>query len=151
MKTTMHATDAAAIELEWQVQEHALHQEQLGASIAGATPRELRYRLLSRALREPVPDGLPANFAQQVACIIEAECRVARRTDFRLELILTCVVMAIFGLAVSCTIATYGANWLLPIDLFRSLASALSKPWLSAFAVCIGISMLWGGWHRHSH
>jgi hypothetical protein len=146
----MYPADAVASELEWQAQEHALRQEQVGASIAGATPRELRYRLLSRALRESVPDGLPADFAQEVACIVEAERRVARRTDFRLELILICVVMAIFGLAACCTIAIYGANWLLPIDPFRSLASALSKPWLSAFAVCIGISMLWGGWHRHS-
>ena len=52
-----------AHEREWQAQEHALQAERLGLDPAGDNARVRRYRLLARALRQPLPETLPGDFA----------------------------------------------------------------------------------------
>ena len=64
--------DDAAREREWQAQEHALRAERLGLDPAAGDARVRRYRLLARALREPMPDALPADFAQRMAAQVAA-------------------------------------------------------------------------------
>ena len=53
-------------EREWQMQERALREERFGAA-AGDDPGIAAYRHVARALREPLPDALPSDFAEAIA------------------------------------------------------------------------------------
>ena len=53
-------------EREWRLQERALREERL-ASADGGDDGIAAYRKVVRALREPLPDALPADFAANVA------------------------------------------------------------------------------------
>src|SRR6185503_17201786 len=59
--------DDPAREREWLAQERALDAERRGLAPAGDNARVRRYRLLARALREPMPVALPADFARRMA------------------------------------------------------------------------------------
>ena len=52
-------------EREWQAQERALQAERL--HLGDTDPRLASYRAIARALRQPLPHGLPADFARQLA------------------------------------------------------------------------------------
>ena len=51
-------------EREWQAQERALQEERLHLT---GDPRLAAYRRIARALRQPLPDALPADFARRLA------------------------------------------------------------------------------------
>jgi hypothetical protein len=143
--------DDAAREREWLAQEQAMRRERLHLDPAQDDPRMRRYRLLARALREPLPDTLPADFARQVAARTNARPLRQSPGDTRLELLPMVVLGIILVLAAGVVTLIYGNTWL------PSIRAALPAPgwsatrWLLAFAGCIGVSWLLGTWQQRGH
>ncbi|WP_426690291.1 hypothetical protein [Rhodanobacter ginsengiterrae] len=142
------AFDDAAQEREWLAQEAASRRERLQLDCAGDDPRSRRYRLIARSLRQPLPDSLPADFAQQLAARAGAApaAPAAAGTSFEFRLML--VLAATLAIAAGAVVVIYGQAWL------PSFVELLPKPpasrWLLALAGCLGASWLLGRWPRHT-
>jgi len=143
--------DDPAREREWLAQERALDAERRGLAPAGDNARVRRYRLLARALREPMPVALPADFARRMAAQTAAapSRREVAGTRFESTLASTLVVMLLVAGGV--VLAYYGSAWL---PAFRSLLPSSGTPatgWLLALGGCLVASWLLGLWQRHMH
>jgi hypothetical protein len=143
--------DEAAQEREWLAQERAMRRERLRLDPAGDDARGRRYRLLARALREPLPDALPADFAQQLARRVAAvpTRRAASGTAF--EFALTLALATALAVATGVVVAMYGSAWLPYITTVLPAPHAPATRWLLALAGCLGASWLLGLWQRHAH
>ena len=137
-----HATDHAAEpfdEREWQLQERALREERDGAA-GGDEPVLAQYRQVARALRAPLPDALPADFAALVA----ARAGARARADGRVEQLITQLLLAALAFAGVGTARVYGGDW------WRASAPLLPSPqhlgvalqWGLAIAGCLGLSWI---------
>ncbi|WP_257387654.1 hypothetical protein [Tahibacter caeni] len=91
-------------EREWTLQERALAQER-GAEGADAPPA---YRLLARALREPLDSAPPAGFAALLARRVEC----AALPDLRWERRATAALVALLLLLAAAGLAWQGQDWL---------------------------------------
>lgn len=149
--------ESERIEREWLAQERALQQERLGADRTNEDARVLRYRLLVRRLREPLPDSLPEGFAQSLSLQISA-ARVSSATVFAqsngvlepFERGILGFLIAAFGLALGAVIALYAAP-LLPsiLAIARSGAANLfNNPWLLILVACLGLSAMLSAWSQ---
>jgi len=142
--------DAAAREREWQAQEQALREERLGLA-PGDDARVSRYRVLARALREPLQGTLQADFASRISLQVEARSPVNRRSDVEpftdaFERNLLRVLIAFFGLAIGIATALYGGESFEPVaDAVLRAGATLKNPWLLAFTACLVLS---GGLQR---
>ena len=130
--------DASFDSREWQLQERAWREERDGAATSD-DPALAEYRRVARALREPMPDALPPDFAARVAARAEAR----RRTASRVEDVLTQALLAALGIAGGVVAVRSGGTWLheatarLPVqDL------GLGLQWGLAILACLGLS--WG-------
>ena len=129
--------DEAFDEREWQLQERALREERDGAP-AGEEPALAQYRRVARALRSPLPDALPADFAAQVA----ARAVARAHSGDRLERILTQLLLALLAFSGVVAAMVWGGDW------WRSSAALLPSPrhldvalpWAVAVAACLGLS-----------
>jgi anti-sigma factor RsiW len=130
------------MEREWALQERAARAERLGLD-ESSDPALQRYRTVMRALRQPLDENLPADFASTVA--MEARRRAAG--DTRLELYLSWALLGVLvGMLIGVAVR-YASSWkpLLPL--------ALSQPWLLALAgvlVLLASSKLLSVPHRPS-
>jgi len=138
--------DDASHEREWQLQERAMRRERLHLDAAGDDLRTRRYRLLARALREPPPESLPADFARSVA----ARAKAAPAT-FGVESLLMTLLTLALGIAAIAVIAIYGREWLPSFSAILPAPHGRAGDWLLAFAGCVGASWLLGQWQRHGH
>ncbi len=136
--------DDASHEREWLIQERAMRRERLHLDATGDDVRTRRYRLLARALRQPPPDGLPADFAQRVAARV-----AAAPASFRVESLLMTSLAIALGVAAFIVIDVYGSQWLPSFSAVLPAPSGPAGSWLLAFAGCIGASWLLGQWQRH--
>lgn len=143
--------DDAAREREWQAQERALQAERLGLDPAAGDARMRRYRLLARALREPTPEALPADFARRMAAQVVAAPARRQVANSRLEFTLAGALAAVLLVAGGVVLAIYGNTWQ---PAFRGLLPASGSPataWLLALGGCLGASWLLGLWQGHAH
>ena len=135
--------DDPAHEREWLAQESAMRRERLQLDPRNDDARTQRYRMLARSLRQPPEDGLPADFAQQMARQL-GPVR-ARRFDAPFEsslIIVLCLVMLTGSMVF---LAPYSAQWWHSlVTLSRSGTSSMSM--LLAFAACIALTGLVGRW-----
>jgi hypothetical protein len=122
-------------EREWQAQERALQEERLHLT---GDPRLAAYRRIARALRQPLPDALPADFARQLAA------RVGQvPLDTRFEQGLVRGLAALLALSGAVAAALYGQSWLPAIAAaLPASASGVAAHWLLALGACVGMS--WG-------
>jgi len=139
--------DDAAHEREWLAQESAMRRERLHLDPAGDDARSRRYRLLARTLREPMPDGLPADFAQQLA----ARVTVAPRPAPRIEVVLMVALVVALVFAAAGVTVIYGSAWLPSFSSILPAPQAPASRWLLAFAGCLGVSWLLGQWQQRVH
>jgi hypothetical protein len=142
----MPSFDDANDEREWQLQERAMRRERLHLDAAGDDARTRRYRLLARALREPLPEGLPADFARSVAARA-----TAAPASFRVESLLMTLLTLTLGIAAIAVVAIYGGEWLPSFSAIVPAPRGQAGDWLLAFAGCVGASWLLGQWQRHGH
>ena len=133
-------------EREWQAQERALQAERL--HLSDADPRLGSYRAIARALRQPLPHGLPADFARQLAA------RLGRAPlDTRVEQGLLRGLLTLLALSGAVVAAMYGQAWLPAIVAVLPASSPNAMHWLLAVAACVGMSwafdQLRKGMHAH--
>lgn len=118
---------------EWQAQERALQAERL--HLSDTDPRLGSYRAIARALRQPLPDGLPADFARALAA------RLGRAPlDTRVEQILLRGLVMLFGLSSAVVAAIYGQAWLPAILAVLPASSPNAMHWLLAVGACVAMS-----------
>ncbi|MEO9077708.1 MAG: hypothetical protein ABI268_00215 [Rhodanobacter sp.] len=140
------AFDDDAHEREWLAQEAAMRRERLQLDPAGDDARNQRYRLIARSLRQPLPESLPADFAQQLAARAGAVPSPAVSSAASLESRLILALSTTLAIAAIAVIAIYGNTWL---PSFAALAPNPQDPamrWLLALAGCLGASWLLGRW-----
>jgi anti-sigma factor RsiW len=127
-----------AVEREWALQEQALRAERLGLDPRGDATLQ-RYRAVAHALRQPLDENLPPDFAAQMA----AQVQQPRAADMQLELWLSGVLLGLLGVAMLGLLIAFGHAWL---ALSRSAMTThgLSSPWLFALMVCVVLPALLG-------
>ncbi|CAM5395589.1 hypothetical protein [Rhodanobacter lindaniclasticus] len=140
--------DDAAREREWQAQERAMRRERLQLDPAGDDASSRRYRLLARALREPLPDMLPADFAQQMAARVAAAPARQVASNRSLESTLTLALIVALIVAAAVVTAIYGGTWLASFVTLLPSPHAPTTRWLLALAGCLGASWLLGQWQQ---
>ncbi|BFI94874.1 MAG: hypothetical protein RSP_03840 [Rhodanobacter sp.] len=136
--------DNPAHEREWQAQERALQAERLGLDPSSGDARLRRYRALTRVLREPMPDALPADFARQMAVRVGAAPARQPAAESRLEWALTATLIALLAVSAAVVTLLYGNAWL---PAFRQLLPPPGAPamhWLLALGACVGATWLLG-------
>lgn len=138
--------DDAAHEREWLAQERAMRRERLQLDPAGDDARSRRYRLLSRTLREPLPDALPADFARQVAARVAAAPSRQVTSGGRLESALLLALGGALILAAGIVTAIYGHAWLQPFGELLPAFPGSTLGWLLALGGCLAASWLLGHW-----
>ncbi|MDW2980218.1 hypothetical protein [Rhodanobacter sp. KK11] len=144
------AFDNAAQEREWLAQERAMRRERLQLDPAGDDARSRRYRLLARALREPLPDALPADFAQQLAARVAAIPARRAPAGRSVESMLTLALAIALAMAAGAVVTIYGSTWLPSFVTLLPSPHAPAIRWLLALAGCLGASWLLGQWQRHA-
>ena len=139
-------------EPEWLAQERARLEARNGAATPSDDPMVARYRKLSQALRTPMADALPEDFAANVARLAQAGV-VVQSTDeapeAAFELGLTRVFVGLFAIAALIVAAMYGSQWLPPILGLLHLDSAVAVNWALALAACVGATWATEQLRRH--
>jgi hypothetical protein len=139
-------------EREWLAQERArLEARNPGATPSG-DPMVARYRKLSHALRTPMTDALPDDFAANVARLAQAGVVVDApldAPDATLERKLTNLFVGLFAIAAVVVAAMYGSQWLPPILGLLHLDSSVAVNWALALAACVGAT--WATEHLRRH
>lgn len=132
-------------EREWRVQERALREERLHADEAG-DPELAAYRRVARALRAPMPDALPADFAASVAA------HVANRsvqTQGGLERALLHALSAVFAASALYVIAQYGGGWLrASVDWMPHADATALRSWGLVLGGCMAMTWALGHLRR---
>ena len=129
---------------EWQAQERALHDERIGAGSCD-DPLQARYRLIARALRQPLPHALPDGFAARVAARARLQATHAP-PDLRTEQRLVRALIAMLALSTAVAVAWYGQQWLQAVTL---LLPGAALNWTLALTACVGVSWTFGLLHHH--
>lgn len=137
--------DDHASEREWQAQERAMRAERLGLDANRDDARVQRYRLITRALRQPPAEALPADFAQQMAAQVAPHAVSAETPrERRLEATLFTCVIGIFVIAGAATTVLYHLDWLSTLRIALPALDPQAIRWPLAFAGCLGLSWLLG-------
>lgn len=143
--STSHDFGGEPEDREWEAQELALREEQLGTEPDTGDARVNQYRLLVRALRNPPLDPMPHDFAAQTAA------RAERRgvEDDRLEVWLQSALLGLLAAAGIWTIAQSGGQSVQALALVipESAAHPVSS-WGAAILVCVALSSLLEHWRR---
>ena len=150
-KNNDHVNDRAIDEREWQAQERAMREARDGT--ASTDPMAMRYRRVADALREPLPDLLPPDFAAQVARQAEATATAPviaePPADKGFEFNLMRGLLGLLGLGSAVVAAMYGRAWLAPTLELLHLDSNVAVNWALALAACVGASWLTEQLRRH--
>lgn len=140
MNMPTHRDDPECPADEWQAQEQALRAERLALSDAGDDERLSEYRQVARALRRPLADPLPTDFAERVAQRVRRARPGAREGFDRLLGTLLPLILLTSGIGYS--VESAHAWWQAMIDALP--AHMLASPWLPGLAICAGLTALLG-------
>lgn len=142
---------------EWQAQERARLQASnaapaaAGAAGAADDDEAMAYRAIAWALRQPLPDALPADFASRVAARCGAatarEAGAPPRADTRLEQRLLRGLACALAVATTAAIVVYGGQWLPAILL---LLPADAWGWVLTLGGCVLSTLLLEQRHRRA-
>jgi hypothetical protein len=120
-------------EREWQAQERAAFAERNGATAAESDdPLVARYRSVSRALRQPLADHPPADFAANIAHQVAVTQEAA---EGKLERLLLQVLTALLGLSGGVACMLYGREWVQAIT--RAMPEGALQ-WMVMVTACAG-------------
>ena len=112
-----------SMEREWALQEQAVRAERLALDTSEDEALR-RYRAVAQALRQPLDDDLPLDFASAVA----REARRRAAGDMRLELYLSWTLLGVLIAMLIGVTVRYGSA------LAQFAHITLSQPWLLALA-----------------
>ena len=135
-------------EREWQAQERAVRDAREG--VPSTDPLARHYRKVADALRAPLPDALPDDFAASIARLAEANARapapvpdlVQAAQSGSLERGLLRGALGVFGLGSAVVVGLWGPTWVAPIASFLQLDSAAAVNWALALGACVGTTWL---------
>jgi hypothetical protein len=128
---------------EWRLQERALREERIAAADSGDAEVEA-YRKVVRALREPLPEALPPDFAAQVAA---RAARLPARGDGAPERWLMRALVAAFVASALYVVASQGGQWLqASLDLLPAADAMSLRNWGLALAACVAATWAFGRW-----
>lgn len=139
--STSTSPDDAVDEREWLAQEGAARAERLG--IPGGMdgdPLVAGYREVSRALRQPLADGPPPDFASDLARHVAIEDDV---TGDRFERVVLQVMTALLGLSLGVICVLYGRDWL---QATAYAASEGALQWTALVACCVALHWVLERW-----
>ena len=125
-------------EREWQAQERALQDARDG--VPTQDPLAARYRAVADALRAPLPDLLPSDFAAGVAAQVVQGAHAP--LDARLERSLVSTLPTLLGLSGAGVAALYGKQWMPAILAPLHLDSASAMNWALALGACVAMTWL---------
>lgn len=128
-------------EREWQAQQRAVECERNGNVRADEASLVASYLPIARALRQPIPVQLPADFAARVAgmaLLQSSSVEIESTLEQRLVLLLS-VVLGISGLIVG---LIYGASWFVPALGRIDQMGQSSLTLVFGLMACLGISAL---------
>jgi hypothetical protein len=122
---------------EWQAQEGAMRAERANAN-AGSDTVVAQYRLVARALRAPLLDALPRDFAAQTAA--RAERIASEHVEVWLEraLVALLLLVGVAALLFYREEPLVSFSFSLPERAEPAFQSVLS--WSLAIAACVGLS-----------
>jgi hypothetical protein len=130
-------------EREWRLQERALREERLHAG-DGGDPEIAAYRRIVRALRQPLPDALPADFAQGVAA---QAARLPARGESAVERWLVRGLVVAFAVSALYFVANDGGAWLrASLSLLPNADAGALRSWGLALGACVAITWAFGRW-----
>ena len=130
-------------EREWRLQERALREERLHAGDAG-DPEIAAYRRIVRALRQPPPDALPADFAQGVAA---RAARLPARGEGAGERWLVRGLVVAFAASALYFVADDGGAWLrASLSLLPDADVGALRSWGLALGACVAMTWAFGRW-----
>lgn len=133
--------DDSIDEREWLAQERAARAERLGiSSEPDGDPLVARYRDVSRALRQPLADGPPPDFASDLARQVAIE---GDATGDRFERMALQVMIALLGLSLGVTCVLLGRDWLQAI-VYGAPEGTLQ--WTALVALCAGVHWVMERW-----
>jgi hypothetical protein len=131
---------------EWDAQERAVRAERANAQ-AGSDATVAQYRLVARALRTPVLDALPRDFAAQTAA------RAERIASEHVEVWLERALVALLLLAGAAALLFYSEE---PLVSFSFSLPERAEPgvetvlsWSLAIAACVGLSAMFARARKH--
>lgn len=101
-------------EREWQAQQRAFECERDGHVRADEAPLVASYLPIARAVRQPIPVQLPADFAARVAGLALQQ-RSAVEIESTLEQRLLLILGVVLGIAGVFVGLIYGAGWFVPV------------------------------------
>ena len=128
-------------EHEWRLQERALREERLHAG-DGGDPELAAYRHVVRALREPLPDALPVDFAKSVAA---QAARLPARGEGALERWLMRALVAAFVASALYFVANDGGAWLhASLSLLPAADAVDMRNWGLALGACLFATWAFG-------
>lgn len=121
-------------EREWQAQERAAFAERIGATATESDdPLVARYRSVSRALRQPLADDPPADFAVNLARQVAVTQEAA---EGKLERLLLQVLTALLGLSGGVTCVLYGREW---VQAITRATPGGAVQWTVLITACAGM------------
>jgi hypothetical protein len=136
--------DYDATEREWQLQELARDDERQGRDSTEQSARRLRYRLLARALNQPLETQPSTDFVHCAVAGIEAAAMLRRRATRRFEIGLIVFFAAVFGACTLLAFTVFSGDWDAVLTSTPVLDLA-GNPWLLTLLGCMGLSRLLDG------
>jgi len=128
-------------EREWRLQERALREERLASADSGDAEIEA-YRKVVRALREPLHEALPPDFAAGVAA---RAARLPARGESTLERWLVRALVVAFAVSTLYIVASDGGEWLrASLSLLPAADAMAMRNWGLALGACIAVSWAFG-------
>jgi hypothetical protein len=137
-----------AEEHEWLMQEKAAEAGRPGAQpdCATSTP----YGAIARALRQPLDENLPTDFAHHVA----ERARRRASANMYFELVLSWILCGVLMAMLAGLLMHFGADWLKLVQSILPLR-ALANKWIVALVACLLVfnlfSKLLDAWERTAH
>lgn len=121
-----------AEEREWLMQERAAEALRPGTQPHGATPTP--YSVIVSALRQPLDENLPTDFARHVA----ARARQRASVNMYFELVLSWTLCGVLTLMLGGLVMHFGADWLKLAQSMLPLQTIANK-WIMALVACLVI------------
>ncbi|UHQ20711.1 hypothetical protein LVB87_06100 [Lysobacter sp. KIS68-7] len=145
----MNKHESEIDEREWLAQERARLEARMGG--VSDDPLVARYRKVSQALRAPLPDALPEDFAASMARMAQAGVAAPKlaEPDSPFERDLTRLLVGVLGVGAAVVVAVYGKAWLAPTMELLRLDSSVAVNWVLALGACVGATWLTEQLRRH--
>jgi len=138
MNLPTHRDESEFSNLEWHDQERALLAERQDSGHHEDDDRTLEYRRIAQALREPLPDPLPRDFAERVARRVVAPHANAREDFDRALVSVLWLTLLVSGIVYAAR--SVGSWWQTVAEWMP--AHGLTSPWLFTLLACTGLTAL---------